>query len=140
MEEEEEEAGRGGVGSSSGGGGRSDDSSLKQTHLSAASSAAPSCSGPKMLSKSAIEGFRFEMSASVGASAFSGEEGPLEGTFFGGRGGGVPVGKGLVKEGCDGGVAHASDSDRATSIFGSPKDVSRGGPNKAVVSSETGVG
>lgn len=26
------------------------------------------------------------------------------------------------------------------SIFGSPKDVSRGGPNKAVVSSETGVG
>lgn len=115
MEEEEEEAGRGGVGSSSGGGGRSDDSSLKQTHLSAASSAAPSCSGPKMLSKSAIEGFRFEMSASVGASAFSGEEGPLEGTFFGGRGGGA-------------------------SIFGSPKDVSRGGPNKAVVSSETGVG
>lgn len=26
----------------------------------------------------------------------------------------LPVGKGLVKEGCDGGVAHASDSDRAT--------------------------
>lgn len=64
----EEEATGGGVDSSSGGGGRTDDSSLKQTHLSAASSAALSCSGPKMLSRSAIEGFRVETSASVDAS------------------------------------------------------------------------
>lgn len=53
---------------SSSGGGRSDDSSLKQTHLSAVSSATLSCSGPKMLSRSAIEGFRVETSASVDAS------------------------------------------------------------------------
>lgn len=29
----------------------------------------------------------------------------------------LPVGKGLVKEGCDGGVAQASDSDRATGVW-----------------------
>lgn len=63
---EEGDAARGGVASS--GGGRVDDSSLKQTHLSAASSAALSCSGPKMLSRSAIDGFRVETFASVDAS------------------------------------------------------------------------
>lgn len=30
----------------------------------------------------------------------------------------LPVGKGLVKEDCDRGVAHASDSDRATKFRG----------------------
>lgn len=59
------EAGSGGAGSS-GGGGRSADSSEKQTHVSSLSSpAGGACSGPKMLSKSAIEGFLVEPSASV---------------------------------------------------------------------------
>lgn len=62
------EAGSGGAGSS-GRGGRLEDSSLKQTHVSAVSSpAGGDCSGPKMLSKSAIEGFLVEPSASVDTS------------------------------------------------------------------------
>lgn len=126
------EAGNGGAGSSGGGGevgrggagsfgrgGRSEDSSLKQTHVSPVSSpGGTDCSGPKMLSKSAIEGFLVELSASVDTSASSAEGGPVVGgevgTFLGGRGGGA-------------------------SLFCSPKAVSKGGPNKAVVSSGTGV-
>lgn len=62
------EAGSGGAGSS-GRGGRSADSSLKQTHLSPVSSpAGGACSGPKMLSRSAIEGFLVEPFASVDTS------------------------------------------------------------------------
>lgn len=45
----------------------------------------------------------------------------------------LPVGKGLVKEGCDGGVAHASDSDRATE-FG------RGDRVKSVIAETLGEG
>lgn len=136
------EAGRGGAGSS-GRGGRAADSSLKQTHESFFSSpAGGASSGPKMLSRSAIEGFLAELSASVDTSASSAGlfDGGEVGTFFGGRGGGVPVGKDLDKEesGSDRGAPHASDSDRTTSVFGSPKAVSKGGPNKAVVSSGTG--
>lgn len=98
-----------------------------------------------MLSKSAIEGFLVELSASVDTSASSTEAEPVDGgevgTFLGGRGGGVPVGKDLVKEdsGSERGVPHTSDSPRPTSVFGSPKAVSKGGPNKAVVSSGNGV-
>lgn len=97
------------------------------------------------MSKSAIEDFLAELSASVDTSASSAEGGPAfggeVGTFLGGSGGGVPVGKDLVKEdsGSDRGVPHTSDSDRTTSVFCSPKAVSKGGPNKAVVSSGTGV-
>lgn len=153
------EAGNGGAGSSGGGGevgsggagsfgrgGWSEDSSVKHTHVSlASSSAGGACSGPKMLSKLAIEDFLVESSASGDTSASSAEGGPVVrgdvGTFLGGSGGGVPVGKDLVKEdsGSDRGVPHTSDSDRTTSVFCSPKAVSKGGPNKAVVSSETGV-
>lgn len=62
------EAGSRGAGST-GRGGRLADSSLKQTHVSPVSSpAGGACSGPKMLSKSAIEGFLVEPSASVDAS------------------------------------------------------------------------
>lgn len=62
------EVGSGGAGSS-GRGGRSGDSSLKQTHVSPLSSpAGGTCSGPKMLSKSAIEDFLVEPSASVDTS------------------------------------------------------------------------
>lgn len=112
------EAGNGGAGSS-GNGGWSEDSSLKQTHVSPVlSPAGAASSGPKMLSKSAIEGFLVEPSASVDTSVSFAEGGPGDrgevGTFLGGSGGGA-------------------------SVFGSPKAVSRGGPNKAVVSSETGV-
>ena len=76
------EAGGGGAGSSGGGGeegswgagsfgrgGWSGGRSLKQTHVSFVSSPAEgACSGPKMLSKSAIEDFRVELSASANAS------------------------------------------------------------------------
>lgn len=63
------EAGRGGAGSTGGTGGRSGDSALKQTHESPVSSpAGGGFSGPKMLSKSAIEGFLLEPSASVDTS------------------------------------------------------------------------
>lgn len=61
------EAGSGGAGSS-GRGGRLEASSLKQTHWSPLSSVVGSCSGPKILSKSAIEGFLVETSASVDTS------------------------------------------------------------------------
>jgi len=72
------EAGGGGAGSSGGGGeegrggagsfGRGD-FSLKQTHMSLLSSlSVEACSGPKMLSKSAIEGFLVETSVSADAS------------------------------------------------------------------------
>lgn len=62
------EAGSGGAGSL-GRGGRSWDCSLKQTHVSSASSsAAEARSGPKILSKSAIEGFLVELSASAETS------------------------------------------------------------------------
>lgn len=61
------EAGSGGAGSS-GRSGRLEASSLKQTHLSPLSSVVGSCSGPKILSKSAIEGFLVETSASVDTS------------------------------------------------------------------------
>lgn len=128
------EAGNGGAGSSGGGGevgsggagsfgrgGWLEDSSLKHTHVSlVSSSAGGACSGPKMLSKSAIDGFLVEPSASGDTSeTASSAEGGLVvkgdvGTFLGGSGGGA-------------------------SVFCSPKAVSKGGPNKAVVSSETGV-
>lgn len=51
-------------------GGLSGDFSLKQTHLSPASSptAGEASSGPKMLSKSTMEGFVVEPSASLGIS------------------------------------------------------------------------
>lgn len=83
------DAGKGGAGDSGGGGeagngggedrsGRagsfcrgswSEDCSLKQTHMSPASSpAGTGCSGPKMLSKSAIDVFLEELSASVDTS------------------------------------------------------------------------
>lgn len=92
---------------------------MKQTHESPVSSqAGGACSGPKMLSKSAIEGFLAELSAPADTSASSGDGGLVfggeAGTFLGGSGGGA-------------------------SVFCSPKAVSKGGPNKAVVSSETGV-
>lgn len=139
------EAGCGGAGSS-GRGRCSLDSKLKLTHESLVSSPADEgCSGPKMLSKSAIEGFLVGASASVDTSASSAEGGPVDGagggTILGGSGGGVPVGKDLVKEdsGSDRGIPHASDSNTPTSVFDSPKAVSKGGPNKAVVSSENGV-
>lgn len=61
------EAGSGGAGAS-GRGGRLEVSSLKQTHFSPLSSVVESCSGPKILSKSAIEGFLVETSASVDSS------------------------------------------------------------------------
>jgi hypothetical protein len=124
-------------------GGLSGVSSLKQTHWSPVSSiAAESSSGPKMLSTSAIDGFFSEPSASAVASAEGGPAAGGEvGTFLGGSGGGVPVGKGLVKEdsGGDRGAPQTSDSDRTTSIFCSPKADSREGPNKAVVSSGIGA-
>lgn len=79
--EESGDIGKGGAGDSGGGGevgcegagsgGRScsGDSSLKQTHMSPLSSpAGGTCSGPKMLSKSAIEGLLLEPSASVDTS------------------------------------------------------------------------
>lgn len=127
----------GGVGSFGGA------SSLKQTQESLVSSpAGGACSGPKRLSRSAMEGFLLERSASVEESGFSVEPavGGVVGTFLGGRGGGVPVGKDLLKEELDSdkGSPQASDSDRTTSVFCSPKAVSNGGPNKAVVSSEIG--
>lgn len=77
------DVGKGGAGDSGGGGdvgsgggaagscvcSRSADSSLKQTHVSSLSSpAGGASSGPKMLSKSAIEGFLLEPSASADAS------------------------------------------------------------------------
>lgn len=98
-----------------------------------------------MLSKSAIEGFLAELSAPADTSASSADAGLVfggeAGTFLGGSGGGVPLGKDLVKEdsGSDRGVPHTSHSDRTASVFCSPKAVSKGGPNKPVVSSETGV-
>lgn len=62
------EVGSGGAGSS-GRDGWSGDCSMKQTHVSPLSSPAEgTCSGPKMLSKSAIEGFLVESSASVDTS------------------------------------------------------------------------
>lgn len=68
------EPGKGGASSSGGGGeegrgGRSEDCSLKHTHVSPALSPAEGASsGPKMLSKSAIDGFLVELSASVATS------------------------------------------------------------------------
>lgn len=111
------EVGRGGAGSV-GRGGRTEDSSLKQTQASFVSSGPEGgCSGPKMLSKSAIDVFLVP-SASGDASACSAERGLVAGgevgTFLGGSGGGA-------------------------SVFCSPKAVSKGGPNKAVVSSGTVV-
>lgn len=136
------EEGRGGV-RSFGTGGRSGELSLKHTQESFLSSATDVArSGPKMLSKSAIEGFLLELSPSVDESGCSVESvlGGEGGTFLGGSGGGVPVGKDLVKEelGSDKGAPHTSDSDRTTSVFCSPKADSKEGPNKALVSSETG--
>jgi len=74
-----EEAGGGGAGSWGGGEGEEvsggvgsfvGDFSLKQTHTLPASSptAGEASSGPKMLSKSAMEGFAVEPSASIGIS------------------------------------------------------------------------
>lgn len=139
--------GKGGAGSS-GSGGLLADSSLKHTHLSSTSSLEPS-SGPKMLSRSAIEGFRCPSSAASASETsvvLDGREpggGGEVGTFLGGRGGGVPVGKGLGREesglDSDKGAPHTSDSSITASVLISSKAVSKGGPNKAVASSGTGA-
>lgn len=110
------EVGKGGVRSFPDASGCSAGSSLKHTQESLVSSpAGGACSGPKRLSRSAMEGFLLELSASVVESAISvgPAVGGVVGTFLGGRGGGA-------------------------SVLCSPKAVSNGGPNKAVVSSETG--
>lgn len=157
------EVGTGGAGGSSGGGGdvggggfseAADSSSLKQIHLSADSSPkAGGSAGPKMLSKFGTEVFLPEPSAFIDKPAASAEGEPVSGgevgTFLGGSGGGVPVGKGLVKEksglsDSDSGrgaphTPHTTGSDIPTSVFCSPKAVSSGGPNKAAVSSGTGA-
>lgn len=111
--------GSGGAGSpSEGRGGLLGDSSLKQTHLSPTSSPGfEESSGPKMLSRSVIEGLckvSTSLCPSVSSVAADSIGGGEVGTFLGGSGG------------------------RASLVFCSSKAVSRGGPNKAVASSGTG--
>lgn len=85
----------------------SGDASEKWTHFSSVLTATDlgDNTGPKMLSRSLMDG-SFSILASVGAWSFpvatvKGEpvRGGVAGTVFGGRGGGVPVGKGLASSG-----------------------------------------
>lgn len=81
----------------------SGDASEKWTHFSSVLTATDlgDNTGPKMLSKSLMDG-SFSILASVGDWSFPGAtvkgepvRGGVAGTFFGGSGGGVPVGNGL---------------------------------------------
>lgn len=85
----------------------SGDVSEKWTHFSSALTATDlgDNTGPKMLSRSLIDG-SFSILTSVADWSFPGPtvrgepvRGGVAGTFFGGSGGGVPVGKGLVNFG-----------------------------------------
>lgn len=85
----------------------SGDASEKWTHFSSVLTATDlgDNTGPKMLSRSLMDG-SFSILASVAAWSFpvatvKGEpvRGGVAGTVFGGRGGGVPVGKGLASSG-----------------------------------------